>query len=181
MQQQLMKGIPPPGEWLVTLANWRKPPFNKWSFQHVREIIPTADIPNDPDNVRQLFGAATSAFADFSIKTEGGFYSLEELLRATDTDGLVIVRDGRIIYEYYDNRMGPDTPHIFMSVSKSVLGLLVGALVDLDALNPEDLVTRWIPEVGTSAYAGATLRDLFDMRVGIFFDEDYLATSGPHH
>jgi CubicO group peptidase (beta-lactamase class C family) len=178
MRQEMMKGSPPPGEWQVTLANWRTPPFNKWSFQHVREIMPTADIPSDPDNVRPLFGAATSAFADFSMGTEGGFYSLEELLRATDTDGLVIVRDGRIIYEFYDNPMGPDTPHIFMSVSKCVLGLLVGALVDLDALNPEDQVTRWIPEIETSAYAGATLRDLLDMRVGILFDEDYLANSG---
>ena len=30
-----------------------------------------------------------------------------------------------------------------------------------------------------TAYAGATLRDLIDMRVGIFFDEDYLAGAGP--
>ena len=33
----------------VTLANWRQAPFNRWAFQHVREIIPTADIANDPD------------------------------------------------------------------------------------------------------------------------------------
>jgi CubicO group peptidase (beta-lactamase class C family) len=179
MQQQLMKGFPPPAELRVTLANWRKPPFNKWSFHHVREIIPTADIPNDPDNVRKLPRAPQNAFTDLSIKTEGGVYGLEQFLRATDTDALVIVRDGRMIYEYYDNGVGPDTPHIFMSVSKSVLGLLAGVLAESGALNPDDLVTRWIPEVSATAYAGATLRDLLDMRVGIFFDEDYLATAGP--
>ena len=29
----------------MTLANWQDPPFNRWAFQHVRELIPTARIP----------------------------------------------------------------------------------------------------------------------------------------
>ena len=62
MQKALMKGFPPPAELQVTLANWRRAPFNKWSFQHVREIIPTADIPNDPDNVRKLSSASQDYF-----------------------------------------------------------------------------------------------------------------------
>ena len=179
MQQELMKGFPPPAALQVTLANWRKPPFNKWSFQHVQEIIPTADIPNDPDNVRKLASAPRNGFAGLSIKTEGGACGLETFLRATDTDGLLIMRGGRILYEFYDNSMGPDTPHIFMSVSKSVLGLLAGILADRGMLDLDQLITHWIPEVTATAYAGATVRDLLDMRAGIFFDEDYLATSGP--
>ena len=41
----LMAGAPPfaPGA-RVTLANWQDPPFNRWAFQHVRELIPTARI-----------------------------------------------------------------------------------------------------------------------------------------
>lgn len=179
MQKQLMKGFPPQAGLQVTLANWRRPPFNKWSFQHVREIIPTADIPNDPDNVRRLPGGPQTSFGDFSIRTEDGAFGLDAFLRATDTDGLVMMRGGEVIYEFYDNGMGPDTPHIFMSVSKSVLGLLVGALVESGALSLDDPVTRWVPEVNATAYADATLRDVLDMRVGIFFDEDYLATAGP--
>jgi CubicO group peptidase (beta-lactamase class C family) len=179
MSKGLMKGFPPPAELQVTLANWRKPPFNKWSFQHVRELIPTADMPNDPNNVRELPSAPQQSLADMSIKTEGGTYGLEAFLRATDTDGFVMMHDRRIIYEFYDNGMGPDTSHIFMSVSKSVLGLLCGILVERGVLKPDDLITRWVPEVGATAYAAATVRDVLDMRVGVFFDEDYLATAGP--
>ena len=32
----LMQGFPPPLEQRVTLANWQTPPYNRWSFQHVR-------------------------------------------------------------------------------------------------------------------------------------------------
>jgi CubicO group peptidase (beta-lactamase class C family) len=179
MQQHLMNGFPAPAESLVTLGNWRKPPFNRWSFQHVRELIPTAEIPNDPEHIRALPIVEMNGFEDVSIKTEAGSYGVKAFLQATDTDGLVILRDGKIIYEYYENGMGHDTPHIFMSVSKSVLGLLAGILVEQGVFDPKDMITRWVPEVGSAAYAGATLRDLLDMRVGVFFDEDYLATAGP--
>ena len=36
MPQSLMQGFPPAPEAQVTLANWLTPPFNRWSFQHVR-------------------------------------------------------------------------------------------------------------------------------------------------
>jgi hypothetical protein len=40
----LMHGSPPPADRLVTLNNWQDPPFNRWGFQHVRDLIPTAKI-----------------------------------------------------------------------------------------------------------------------------------------
>ena len=40
------------------------------------------------------------------------------------------MQGGKIVYEFYDKAMGRGTPHILMSVSKSVLGLLVGILVE---------------------------------------------------
>ena len=50
----LMSSFPPPTEGQVTLANWRTAPFNRWSFHHVREIVPSADIPHDPARVWPL-------------------------------------------------------------------------------------------------------------------------------
>jgi CubicO group peptidase (beta-lactamase class C family) len=45
-------------------------------------------------------------------------------------------------------------------------------------LEPDRKVTDFVPEVGGTAYQGATVRHLLDMRAGVAFDEDYLATSG---
>ena len=149
----------------ATLANWRTAPFNRWAFHHVRELIPTADIPNDPARVRPL-PRGEAGFKDFDI---------EGFLRETDTDGIAILHRGKLVFERYANGMTDETPHILMSVSKSMLGLLVGEL----RLDTERRVTDIVPELAATAYRGATLRHLLDMRAGIAWDENYLATSGP--
>jgi CubicO group peptidase (beta-lactamase class C family) len=175
---RLMDGFPPRPDGQVTLANWRTSPFNRWAFHHVREILPTADIPNDPARVRELpaspidLGALSIDGGDGEPLSFGGF------LEKTSTDGLVILHRGRLVFEHYANGATAGMPHILMSVSKSLLGLLAGALVGRKELDPDRPVTDVIPEVAGTAYRGATIRQLLDMRAGIAFDEDYLATSG---
>ena len=63
----------------VTLANWRTAPFNRWAFHHVRELVPSADIPHDPARVRALPGAEAAL-------------SIDSFLGETDTDGMAIVQ-----------------------------------------------------------------------------------------
>jgi CubicO group peptidase (beta-lactamase class C family) len=177
---RLMQGFPPPPEGQVTLANWRSPPFSRWAFQHVRELLATADIANDPANVRELESSPIDMGALRIAAGSGGKgpLSLDAFLTETSTDGIVILHRGRKVFERYTNGMTDETPHILMSVSKSMLGLLAGVLIARGALEPDRPVTDLIPEVANTAYTGATIRQLLDMRVGIAFDEDYLATSG---
>lgn len=174
-----MHGFPPAPEGQVTLANWRTSPFSRWAFHHVREIVPSADIPNDPATALEF----PSAPADMeALRIDGDGHralSLDEFLDETSTDGVVIVHRGRVVFERYANGMTAESPHILMSVSKSLLGLLAGALAARGDLEPDRSVTDVVPEVAGTAYQGATIRHLLDMRAGVAFDEDYLATSGP--
>src|SRR5918911_4274243 len=158
----------------VTLANWRQAPHNRWAFHHVRELIPSADIPHDRRRVRELEAAPRSL--DIRIEPDSGEpLTLAQFLAETQTDGFIVVHRGAILAEHYANGMSPETPHILMSVSKSMLGLLFGAL-GIDAERP---VSDLVPEVPDTAYRGAMLRHLLDMRAGVAFNEDYLATTGP--
>ena len=177
-RSELMVGFPPSPRGQVTLANWRQAPFNKWSFTHVRELIPSAAIANDPDDVAELSSVPVD-LGGLEFAFDGSRYDLERFLAATDTDGLLVLREGRILHEHYGPGRDAATPHFLASVTKSVLGLVAGILAGRGALAVGAPVTDWIPEVAETAWAGATLRDLLDMRVGIRFDEDYLATSGP--
>jgi CubicO group peptidase (beta-lactamase class C family) len=158
----------------VTLANWRNSPFNRWAFHHVRELIPSADIANDPRRIREL--PVEKRTFDVRIDPDTGeALDLEAFLRETDTDGIAIVHRGKLVLERYFNGMTDETPHILMSVSKSVLGLLIDEL----GLDTARQVTDILPEVAETAYRGATIRHLLDMRAGLVWDENYLATSGP--
>lgn len=146
----------------ATLANWREAPYNRWAFHHVRELIASADIPNDRHRVRQLVAQPREL-------------ALEQFLAETQTDGFVVLHRGALIAEHYANGMSAATPHILMSVSKSMLGLVFGSL----GIDAERQVTDFVPELANTAYKGATVRHLLDMRTGVAFAEDYLATSGP--
>jgi CubicO group peptidase (beta-lactamase class C family) len=171
----LKQDFPPLPEAQATLANWRTAPFNRWGFQHVRELVPSADIANDPERVSPL----PTAYEDLSpLEIEPGM-DLARFLEATGTDALVVLRRGRIVFEHYANGMTAHTPHILMSVSKSLLGLLAGILAARSVLDAERPVTDYVPELARTAYAGASVRQLLDMRASIVFDEDYLATEGP--
>ena len=154
----------------ATLANWRNPPHHRWAFQHVRELIPTADIPNDPAKVKPLAPQP----ADFS-----GVEGFSRFLSETDTDGLLVLHRGRVVLEHYANGMSAATPHILMSVSKSMLGLLAGILAARRELDLDRQASSYVEELKKTGYVGATVRQLLDMRTGVAFDEDYLATSGP--
>ena len=46
MQQDgdVMSGFPPPPAVRVDLSNWQQPDYLRWSFRHLRELIPTHPI-----------------------------------------------------------------------------------------------------------------------------------------
>lgn len=179
MSERLMDGFPPSPETQVTLANWRTAPFNRWAFHHVRELLPTADIPHDPAKVREL-PVRPAGLEEVRITgTAGKALTLDQALEGTSTDGLVVLHRGSIVLERYFNGMIERSPHILMSVSKSMLGLVAGILVGNGVLNGSRLVTDVIPDLEETAWAGATVMQLLDMRTGAAFNEDYSATSGP--
>lgn len=166
-----MREFPPVGEDQVTLANWRNAPFSSWAFSHVREIIQTADIPNNPQDVWELHSDLADLAVDDALNLNG-------YLDATYTDAFLVIHQGKIIAEDYRNAADAHKPHILMSVSKSMLGALSGILADKGILDTAAPVTDYVPEIAETAWKGASVQNLLDMRAGIGFDEDYEATSG---
>ena len=166
---EVMQGFPPAEPNRASLANWRKAPYCHWAFHHVREIIPSAEISNDPTKVWELEPS--------TMDTSN--LGLDEAMARIDCDAVVVLHKDKLVHESYRNGMTSRDPHILMSVSKSMLGLVAGTLVERGELAEDDLITKYVPELENTAYVGATVRDLLDMRAGVLFDEDYLATEGP--
>src|SRR5579871_4577799 len=109
----LMTGFPPAPPDQVTLANWRTPPFNRWAFHHVREIVPSADIAHDPASALAAPVAAIDTGALRIPRPNGPGLSLDDVMRTASTDGLVVLHRGRVVIERYPG-MAADAPHILM-------------------------------------------------------------------
>jgi CubicO group peptidase (beta-lactamase class C family) len=169
----LMEGPPPFGtERLVTLANWQEPPFNRWAFQHVAELIPTARIPRGRGPVREL-PRRERDLSGLTIHRDDQGLPIGDFLEQTYTDGILVLHEGAVVDERYFNSMTPGSRHLLMSVSKSVTSAVCGALVERGALSPTDVVTEHLPELTGTSWDGCTVRALLDMRAGTRFDEDY--------
>jgi CubicO group peptidase (beta-lactamase class C family) len=170
----LMQGSPPPPGEQVTLANWQDPPYNRWAFSHMRELVPTQPISRGTGPASPL-PADPQPLGEVALqRADGSEGTVDAVLADTYTDAVVIVHGGRVVFEQYAGETGPATPHLLMSVSKSVVSCVAGILVERGLLSPDDLATDHVPELEDSGYQAARVRDLLDMRSGVKFSEDYL-------
>jgi CubicO group peptidase (beta-lactamase class C family) len=95
------------------------------------------------------------------------------VLEDTYTDAYLVLQDGALVTEWYGPLGAPGRPHALMSVSKSVVGCVAAVLIDRGQLDPDAEVTRYVPELAGSGYAGALVRHVYDMRSGVRFLEEY--------
>lgn len=168
----IMQGSPP--EHVIDMSKWDKGPDNRWSFQHISEIIPTANVSKGLGKSTELATAykdvSNFTFKDSSDKTR----TVKDALEETYTDSFMVLHEGKVVYEEYFNGMTKNTKHLLMSVSKSLTGSLAGSLVIDGRLNPDAKVIDYIPELKNSeGYADATVRQVLDMTTSIQFSEDY--------
>jgi CubicO group peptidase (beta-lactamase class C family) len=148
----------PSGAGKADLSNWRSPLHSRWAFRHVDEIIPTAPIENDPSDISELVEANERGSSALLPKL---------LLNAIRTDAVVVLRDGKLLFEWYARGNNAHTPHILMSATKAVIGLLAGMLHQTGDLDLDAELSIYVPEIATTLYRGATLRNLLDMRARI--------------
>jgi CubicO group peptidase (beta-lactamase class C family) len=91
-----------------------------------------------------------------------------------DLQGVVVMREGRIVAERYFNAATADTLFDARSAGKSITALLVGIAIDQGAIRSvDDPVATYWPEAANSAIGDVHLRDVLTMRSGLAaFDDD---------
>lgn len=97
-------------------------------------------------------------------------------ITARTVTALVVLKNGKIVYEDYFQGTAQDDKRISWSVAKSYLSALIGVLLDEGKIaSINDPVTKYAPALKGGAYDGATIRHVLNMASGVVFDEDYLA------
>jgi CubicO group peptidase (beta-lactamase class C family) len=158
----------------VTLANWRTAQFLRWSFEHAREIVPTARVSRGGGAIAALPRTLASLSEVTVTGVDGTPTTVGAVLETTYTDGFLVLHNGSVVAEEYPAGMPADALHALMSVTKSLVGSVAAVLIGRGLIDPAAPLTAYVPELAVSGYAGATVRSVLDMRSGIVFSEDYL-------
>ncbi|UDL91567.1 beta-lactamase family protein [Mesorhizobium sp. PAMC28654] len=163
----------------VRLGNWRAAPWNVWAFRHVCEFIPTARIAATPGLVEEPVVSPEDLLRqEFSLNDRR--ITVAEALRETSADAMVVMKSGRIIADFHATNFTLQSRHILFSTSKSVTSIVAGILQDDGLLDFDELVPSYVPELKSSAYGDARVRDVLDMRVSLDFEEVYHDPHGPY-
>ena len=157
----------------VRLANWRIHPNSRWSFQNVREIVPTVEIAAARGETEASPGSDALAGLELLLPDGSRIGALDHLAQSHG-DAFVALKDGRLVAEWHAPHCDPDAPHIVFSISKSVTGLLAGIAAAEGALDPDAPIAAYVPVPPGGAYSDATVRHLLDMTVSLSFEENYL-------
>ena len=171
-----MQGFPPPAERTLRFADgsYYEFPQRRWSFSHMRELLPTARISRGDGPVCALPRADRDDLDAVPFTTLGGQPSTwGEAFASNYTDGVVVLHRGRIIYEKYFGALQADTVHSAFSVTKSFVGTHAAMQIHAGDLDDSALVTHYVPELKSTAYADATVRQVMDMTIGVRYSEAY--------
>ena len=169
----IMQGSPPPHDQCTTLENWDTPPYHTWAFQNMSRIFPVAPVSRGNGPVWELPRNLRDLSAIVVTRIGGSETTVDGILAETNTNGFLVLHRGDIIAEKYFNSMTPDTLHLAQSVSKSIVGTLVGIYVDRGLVSLNEPVDTYIPELGSCGYEGATVSQVLNMKTGVKFNEDY--------
>lgn len=172
-----MVGSPPPAERMVRFADstFARFPRTRWSYSHMRELMPTAVVARRDATVCPLPRAERDDLDAVTFRPIGRDQTMtwRESLLANFTDGILILHKGHIVYERYFGVLDAFTPHIAFSVTKSFVSTVAAALVHEGVIDEHATVASYLPEVRASGYADATIRQLLDMTTGLAYVEDY--------
>ncbi len=100
--------------------------------------------------------------------------NLRDFLERTGTTGMVVIRDGTILFEEYYRGNTEKSRVISWSVAKSFISALVGIAVSEGHIRDiNQPITDYVPRLKGSGYDGVSIKDVMNMSSGIRFNEDY--------
>ena len=142
------------------------------TFRNIDRLFPTRTVPH-ADRPFPL-PRATTTLGNIPFTSGGSTYTRDEYVRLNRVSGLMVLKHGRIAYEWYGFGNTDRTRWMSMSIAKSITSTLIGAAIRDGAIaSLADPVTRYVPGLAGSAYDGVTVRDLLMMASGVRWNETY--------
>jgi CubicO group peptidase (beta-lactamase class C family) len=172
-----MSGFPPPDGKIISAVDgsFFRFPALRYSVCHMRQFMPTSVVPTTPEKTYSFKERLNDEIDNITFYPQNSKQPMtwKASLLANYTDGIIILHKGKIVYEEYFGELKPDGLHAAMSVSKTFTGTLGALLVEEGVLDENKTAADYIPELETSAFGDATIREILDMTTGLKYSEDY--------
>jgi CubicO group peptidase (beta-lactamase class C family) len=152
----------------VNLKNWDDGgELSRFVYLRTSLVFPVAGI-HRAGPVSILRSEPDRALSTYKVHlADGRAMSFDQFVsQVAMVDGIVIVHQGRIVYERYPHMASSDK-HLLFSMTKAFIGTLVGLLEADGLIDVKRPIETYIPELNGTAWAGTPVRDILDMASGI--------------
>ncbi len=100
--------------------------------------------------------------------------AVEDFLKRQRVTGLLIIKDGEVLFERYQYDRKPEHRFVSHSMAKSITSLAVGiALADGLIGSLDDKVSKYVRELAGHPYGETAIRNVLRMASGVAFKETY--------
>lgn len=172
-----MQGFPPPKDKILSAADgsFFQFPALRWSVVHMRQLMPTVEVSRGLQAPSPLPYQLDKHIDSVRFLPWGEKKAMtwQASLWKNYTDGIIILHKGTVVYERYFGALKEDKVHAVMSLTKSFTGTIASILVAEGVLDENKLVAAYVPELKSSAFGDATVRQVMDMTTALKYSEDY--------
>ena len=150
---------------------WLNPAINSFTFRETNKVFESRDVPRSGP----VAPLATGTPLAMPAHTAGGqAMPYAAWADRTLTNALLVMKDGKVVFEDYRNKSDSATHFVSFSMAKTITALLVGiALHEGKIRSLDDKAGDYVPELKAGGYGDATIRQILQMRSGVDYEERY--------
>ncbi len=142
-----------------------------YNFLNMDRVFPTIGITASKDP--HVFPEKQFNLPEF-YELDGKQYDLSQALEYFQSDGMVVLHNGHLVYENYWLGNSKDSKHISWSVAKSFLSALIGIALEDGLIDDlDDPITKYLKDFVGTGYEDIPIKDILQMSSGVTFNEDY--------
>jgi len=150
---------------------WLNPAVNSFTFRDTDKVFESRAIPRSAPVWPLVNGTPLTMPAHSTGSMVMGYDGWAD---RTFTNALMVMKDGKVVFEDYRNKSDAATHFISFSMAKTITALLVGIALDEHKIRSlDDKAGDYVPELKSGGYGDATIRQILQMRSGVDYEERY--------
>ncbi len=111
---------------------------------------------------------------DIHYSVDGKNYNLNDYLKSQSVAGLIVLKDGKVAYEYYGQGNNKTTLWTSRSVAKSIVATLIGVAIQQGKIKSvDDPIIQYLPDLKGTAWEKVSLKQLLQHTSGVEWNENY--------